>query len=59
MPFDGQDAEAVKVLGQRQVDYYCSFAHWCYSGVVSADHPGPQPDRKDGSCFAWKESGDD
>jgi xylan 1,4-beta-xylosidase len=28
------------------------------SGVVSADHPGPQPDRKDGSCFNWKESGD-
>jgi xylan 1,4-beta-xylosidase len=28
------------------------------SGVVSADHPGPQPDRKDGSCFRWKESGD-
>jgi hypothetical protein len=24
-------------------------------GVVSADHPGPQPDRKDGSCFVWKE----
>jgi hypothetical protein len=28
------------------------------SGVVSADHPGPQPDRKDGSCFGWKKSGD-
>jgi xylan 1,4-beta-xylosidase len=28
------------------------------SGVVSANHPGPQPDRKDGSCFSWKESGD-
>jgi xylan 1,4-beta-xylosidase len=24
------------------------------SGVVTADHPGPQPDRKDGSCFTWK-----
>jgi xylan 1,4-beta-xylosidase len=24
-------------------------------GPVSADHPGPRPDRKDGSCFAWKE----
>jgi xylan 1,4-beta-xylosidase len=28
------------------------------SRAVSADHPGPQPDRKDGSCFGWKESGD-
>ena len=24
------------------------------SGLVAADHPGPQPDRKDGSCFIWK-----
>jgi xylan 1,4-beta-xylosidase len=24
------------------------------SGAVAADHPGPSPDRKDGSCFAWK-----
>jgi xylan 1,4-beta-xylosidase len=23
-------------------------------GAVGADHPGPAPDRKDGSCFAWK-----
>jgi xylan 1,4-beta-xylosidase len=23
-------------------------------GVVAADHPGPSPDRKDGSAFAWK-----
>jgi xylan 1,4-beta-xylosidase len=23
-------------------------------GAVSADRPGPAPDRKDGSCFAWK-----
>ncbi len=23
-------------------------------GDVSADHPGPAPDRKDGSCFSWK-----
>ena len=23
-------------------------------GAVSADHPGPSPDRKDGSCFTWK-----
>lgn len=23
-------------------------------GPVSADHPGPTPDRKDGSCFTWK-----
>jgi xylan 1,4-beta-xylosidase len=23
-------------------------------GPVGADHPGPEPDRKDGSCFAWK-----
>ncbi len=28
------------------------------SGNISANHPGPQPDRKDGSCFIWKESGD-
>ncbi len=25
------------------------------SGVVYANHPGPQPDRKDGSCFKWTE----
>jgi hypothetical protein len=25
------------------------------SGIVSADHPGPRPDRKDGSCFTWKQ----
>jgi xylan 1,4-beta-xylosidase len=25
-------------------------------GPVSADHPGPSPDREDGSCFAWKVS---
>jgi beta-xylosidase len=25
------------------------------SGVVTADHPGPRPDRKDGSCFTWKQ----
>jgi hypothetical protein len=24
------------------------------TGAVAADHPGPAPDRKDGSCFAWK-----
>ena len=24
------------------------------SGAVAANHPGPAPDRKDGSCFAWK-----
>jgi beta-xylosidase len=24
------------------------------SGAVSADHPGPSPDRRDGSCFTWK-----
>lgn len=24
---------------------------------VSADHPGPEPDRKDGSCFIWKVQG--
>jgi xylan 1,4-beta-xylosidase len=23
-------------------------------GAVTADHPGPAPDRKDGSCFKWK-----
>ena len=23
-------------------------------GAVAADHPGPAPDRKDGSCFTWK-----
>ena len=23
-------------------------------GMVAADHAGPAPDRKDGSCFAWK-----
>lgn len=23
-------------------------------GAVSADHAGPEPSRKDGSCFAWK-----
>ena len=23
-------------------------------GVVAADHPGPAPDRKDGSCFQWQ-----
>jgi hypothetical protein len=23
-------------------------------GPVVADHPGPQPDRQDGSCFKWK-----
>ena len=26
-------------------------------GAVAADHPGPRPDRKDGSCFAWKAVG--
>jgi beta-xylosidase len=26
-------------------------------GPVSADHTGPRPDRKDGSCFAWKAIG--
>jgi xylan 1,4-beta-xylosidase len=24
------------------------------SGTVSADHPGPSPDRRDGSCFVWR-----
>jgi xylan 1,4-beta-xylosidase len=28
------------------------------AGPVSADHPGPRPGRKDGSCFAWKAAGD-
>ncbi len=23
-------------------------------GAVSADHPGPEPSRRDGSCFMWK-----
>jgi xylan 1,4-beta-xylosidase len=26
-------------------------------GAVAADHPGPSPDRKDGSCFGWKTVG--
>ena len=26
-------------------------------GAVAADHPGPAPDRKDGSCFTWKAAG--
>jgi len=25
------------------------------SGVVSANHHGPRSDRKDGSCFTWKQ----
>ncbi|MDX2029208.1 MAG: glycoside hydrolase 43 family protein [Blastocatellia bacterium] len=25
-----------------------------HGSAVSADHPGPEPDRKDGSCFVWK-----
>ncbi len=24
------------------------------SGAVTAGHPGPRPDRRDGSCFVWK-----
>ena len=24
------------------------------TGALAADHPGPAPDRKDGSCFGWK-----
>ena len=24
------------------------------SGPVAADHAGPAPDRKDGSCFEWR-----
>jgi hypothetical protein len=24
------------------------------TGSVSADHPGPKPDRKDGSCLTWR-----
>ncbi len=24
------------------------------SGVITVDHPGPLPDRKDGSCFTWQ-----
>jgi hypothetical protein len=24
------------------------------SGAVAADHSGPAPDRRDGSCFTWK-----
>jgi beta-xylosidase len=24
------------------------------AGAVAADHPGPSPDRRDGSCFTWK-----
>lgn len=27
------------------------------TGVVYANHPGPLPERKDGSCFRWKASG--
>ena len=23
-------------------------------GAISANHPGPKPDRKDGSCFGWQ-----
>jgi len=26
-------------------------------GALAADHPGPAPDRKDGSCFSWKAAG--
>ena len=26
-------------------------------GAVAADHPGPAPDRRDGSCFDWKMAG--
>jgi len=24
------------------------------AGAVAADHPGPEPSRRDGSCFSWK-----
>ncbi|BCM94363.1 non-reducing end alpha-L-arabinofuranosidase BoGH43B [Abditibacteriota bacterium] len=27
------------------------------SGAIFADHPGPKPDRKDGSCFCWNLAG--
>jgi hypothetical protein len=27
------------------------------SGAVSADHPGPAPGRRDGSCFTWIATG--
>jgi xylan 1,4-beta-xylosidase len=26
------------------------------TGVITADSPGPKPDRKDGSCFTWKQN---
>jgi hypothetical protein len=26
------------------------------TGVVTADHPGPAPDRRDGSCFDWNDN---
>ena len=26
-------------------------------GTVTADHPGPSPDRRDGSCFGWRQTG--
>lgn len=26
------------------------------TGEITADHPGPAPDRRDGSCFDWKET---
>jgi len=25
------------------------------TSATTADHAGPQPDRKDGSCFTWKQ----
>lgn len=40
-----------------------SLATNCYlrvdpeSGALSADYPGPQPGRKDGSCFIWRAGG--
>ena len=30
------------------------YIHVAPNGAIYANHPGPKPDRKDGSCFSWQ-----
>jgi beta-xylosidase len=61
-PTDPSDAETFQWVDLQRDDlmllslatHRYLLANPANAGTVSADHPGPRPDRKDGSCFVWK-----
>ena len=52
--FQWEDMQRGDIMLMSLATHRCLIAQPGQPGPVAADHPGPQPDRKDGSCFSWK-----